>query len=769
MRVGAIDKSLWVVGDRVWVGERPSEPAPFERLPLTWRQAYGGDGFAANPHGKGASAQDSVHLLPNVEDPRQLLDSPMAKAMPAGFGAYESSWPQRNERAGTYDEEWFRTTYPSLPDDVDLRMFNVAPEDQRIVGMFRGDEEIALENLHPTRPILTGRLPGLRARAFVAFKRAPLELVEAPSPLETIWLVPHEDRAILIYRAVFEVSEDDASDVANLLVGAELAGGPRQVDHYEGVLRKRLDRRDGVAAVLNESDLLPASLIEPMQFQAESLQITRARKRAEKKIEAAMSQLRAELEKRGLADRMPSLPVVEQPPADIGEAIQRARAMADRAVAEASARRENALAAVRAQLAVKGLALPDEIESGVVGPPRFNAKRQVAHLREIADRARRAGKPALELERRMDGGDLLRDLERAESALRDAYMRTGHEGKPQRRIDAERAARCRELVLEAHRSHEPLAGHDLTGVDLSGLDLEGVDLRGAFLEAARCQKTKLRDAKLAGAMLARADLSGAELAGADLSSANLGGARLRGAALAGARLDKAILTRADLTNADLRRVFLSKTMLLRVALARADLSGATSRESHYVECDLTNAVASEGDFGRSTFIETTVDGADFEKASLERTTFVKVSAVGAKFRSAQMVRFVAAKETSLRFADFRKAVLSGANMRACDLSRTKLNSATMNDADLSECDLTEASLAHARAEGARFVRAILRGVDARGCNLREAILQNARIESARIEDANLFRADMARVRVDGATSLERSNTRRTRIHPLWQP
>src|SRR5688572_6835499 len=42
VQAGPVDKTVYVFGDRRWKGDRPTEPEPFERMPLTWDRAYGG-------------------------------------------------------------------------------------------------------------------------------------------------------------------------------------------------------------------------------------------------------------------------------------------------------------------------------------------------------------------------------------------------------------------------------------------------------------------------------------------------------------------------------------------------------------------------------------------------------------------------------------------------------------------------------------------------------------------------------------------------------
>lgn len=85
LRIGPLRQRMRTCGDRswrrTWRGIRPSDPAPWERIPLTWEHACGGgDGDAIearNPLGRGfrqrATAFAEGLRLPNLEHPDQPL------------------------------------------------------------------------------------------------------------------------------------------------------------------------------------------------------------------------------------------------------------------------------------------------------------------------------------------------------------------------------------------------------------------------------------------------------------------------------------------------------------------------------------------------------------------------------------------------------------------------------------------------------------------------------------------------------------------------
>ena len=170
-QIGPVGKQLAVFGDRAWHLGRPSDARPISHLPLSWESAFGGPEIADNPVGRGLTTVEiegrSFVLLPNLEDPMRLIGARDQRPPPVGVGPVPRSWPSRMRLAGTYDAQWQRTRYPWFPEDLDWRFFNAAPADQQIDGWWRGDETIALLNLHPAHASVRCRLPGLRAHAFL--------------------------------------------------------------------------------------------------------------------------------------------------------------------------------------------------------------------------------------------------------------------------------------------------------------------------------------------------------------------------------------------------------------------------------------------------------------------------------------------------------------------------------------------------------------------------------------------------------------------------
>ncbi|WP_437936675.1 DUF2169 domain-containing protein [Sorangium sp. So ce341] len=243
VQLGSIDKSLYVVGDRTWGMLGMSDPAPFTEMPVTWRNAFGGSGFAKNPLGKGHG--DRSAALPNIESPKHLIHARGDRPAPAGLDGYDVTWPQRFSKIGTHDAAWRNECFPGFARDLDPTMFNMAPDDQQIDGFFRGDETFVVENMHPDKPRIEGALPGVASRCFVCLKtRDGVEVREPAMKLDTVRLFPHRERGVVLFRGGLEIAEDDAKDVVAVLVACEAMGAPRPAAYYHEYLTPRLGPRN---------------------------------------------------------------------------------------------------------------------------------------------------------------------------------------------------------------------------------------------------------------------------------------------------------------------------------------------------------------------------------------------------------------------------------------------------------------------------------------------------------------------------------------------
>lgn len=784
LRLGSVDKTLYAVGERRWKGGAPTPPAPFAEMPITYANAYGGPGYPQNPLGKGfapvRTPQGEVHPLPNIEDPRQLVRSPKDKRPPAGFGPYELTWPQRFSKTGTYDEKWLKERFPGFAKDIDWGFFNTAPEDQQLQDFLRGDEPFTLEHMHPDKPILEGRLPGLRMRAFInQSTEKGAEFRELSTRLDTVHLFPHAERGVLVFRGVTRVSEDDGADVRQLMVACEAPAAPRPVEHYQKVLAERLDRDKGYLAALRDSDLMPPS--EPgapaPAGEETSGMPPPPEKRLEKNLrrgaELELEKARETIRQQGLdPDKYvpAALPAEPAPPAleELGSFVQTAMESAEQQLREAEAKRAEAEQTAREFCKQHGLdydKIVAEQKARQGGPPTFSAEAELARLREATAQARALGVPLPQLEQQLQDPAFVQKLRGAEAAQLLSYRAHAHHLPAAARLPAPQAARVREQVLLLLQSKEGFEGRDLTGADLSRLELRGANFRGALLERVDFTGADLRGADFTGAVLARAELTEADLTDAVFSGANLGLARLvRAKAEKGVDLTRAVLYRADLTGASLRGARMDGVDLSEAVVAGAELVGVVARELMLLRTDLSGLKLAGADLTKSNFVEVNVSGVDFTGATLTGAVFVSCKADGACFRQSRSDNLRVVKDCSFAKADFREASLQGANLRATNLADADFSQARLVGADLSESNLQRARFYRAVATEARFVKADLTDANLVSCNLMQALLQKACIQGADLRGANLFRADFARIR-GSARSLQDAYIEQLRIHP----
>lgn len=175
--VGDMQKIIRVFGDRKWkyptklMPIAVTKPEMFTEMDIVYERAFGGvdlkgGGYCKeNLVGRGFITKkltDAVNdtLLPNIEDPEDLIKSWNDRPKPAGFGFYGRTWMPRAGYLGTYDEKWRKERSPEQPEDFKFDYYNAAHPDLQVCGYLKGDEEMKLVNLTPDGH-LSFKLPGI--------------------------------------------------------------------------------------------------------------------------------------------------------------------------------------------------------------------------------------------------------------------------------------------------------------------------------------------------------------------------------------------------------------------------------------------------------------------------------------------------------------------------------------------------------------------------------------------------------------------------------
>jgi uncharacterized protein YjbI with pentapeptide repeats len=712
VKLGTIDKKLAVIGDRQWLSDPRkgpfSDPIPFTTMPLGWARAQ------------------SKEAPPNIEHFGRLMTSRSQRHEPANLGPMDVSFVQRRALAGTYDQRWLENDFPGYARDTDPAFFQTAPADQRIDGFFRGDEEYALENMHPTRTVMRGVLPRVAARTFLRGRGRTFE--EVKTRLETVVFLPERELGILVFRGATRVEEDDAADVGFALAAAEDVESPREAEHYLHAFERRLDKDQSPLLALKEDDLSPSCAPAPITFSLPKND-RGAAKRAE-----VLAEVRRELEKHDVDPAV--LEGADEPPPELAD-------IAARATPPEDPEQTAAFLAGLEQVADDAAAYADGSAKQQLEDARADAKK---HGVEIPDAPAHAGPPT------PDAPAILASLAEA--------------GRPADRDTEAKLHRADALALEAYR----FAVHFMPAApsmhDFSGCDLREADYQGQFLESAILTGTDLSHANLSETVLAHARLENTVLTGANLVKVNLGGAFIDGASFDGADLKEATFTRAKLVRASFKDALLTEVDWMLAELGALDFEGAHLASTTFLAgADVSRCRFPRAKLKKASFLESVLDGVDFSGADCELVTFVKVSAAGADFRGASLRKLHAVMGCNFAGANFEGANLEGAYLRGADLRGADLRGARLGGADLSEADLSGAKLSGVQAREAMFVRAELAGADVRAADLMSAMFQKASLRGADLSGASLFGANLGLIRVDTATKLAGATLKRSVVLP----
>jgi hypothetical protein len=234
MKVGAVAKTLMVVGDRQWeagaTGISPGYPLVFDYMPITYDRAFGGlDNFLAdpdkhkaymlNPVGKGFHHYlDSMLVdgtpMPNTEAANRPVRIPNHDYLPMAFGTVGRNWEPRYRYGGTYDDAWLEHQFPFLPKDFDNRYFQCAPADQQMPYPVGGEEVILINLTANGREQF--RLPTLDVP--VVFFRKKGERHETHAVIDTIVLEPDKGTFSMTWRASLPLRKN-IFEIPQILVG----------------------------------------------------------------------------------------------------------------------------------------------------------------------------------------------------------------------------------------------------------------------------------------------------------------------------------------------------------------------------------------------------------------------------------------------------------------------------------------------------------------------------------------------------------------------
>lgn len=745
-RLGSIEKSLAVFGDRAWRrtdrGIEMLEAMPFDRMPIDETRAFGGPDFKLNPRGRGHNARQIVDSgydapLPNIEGANRLIRSIDDAPAPAHFGPLALDDPQRLRYAGTYDQHWTKNVSPLKPEDFNPLFHCDAPADQRIDGHFEGNEAFSVAGMSRGEGIIGGRLPNLRLRGFYQ-SLADDGFHEIRLACDTVTLFPNVTKAIVSYHGLIRGEDRFGEDIKAVMLAAEHAeDASRPQDYYLNVYRLRSAPDEAHKHALSDFQLMPE--VDPSIISSKrQAKLERARQDRIDFMENAAWSARKEVEAMGMPpsivpppymDIVDELPLVAMPTSeeiecgdvDIAEIIDDVEAL--RVALMEKSDKELAKAELQRRAIVKST--PPSMLSDFVRKP-------------IVDDAHMDRFPDLAIDGEVAGGfaqleSLTGDLEDPFASLNrnvagegfdEAWSVLGKVLDGIDGIDEDDAAASEEQFQRAcaralglpegsllHQAREAFADISLDGLDQPEFPGDATDGLGAAVQS-------VLDGPAAPGKQNSPDLGDIF----DAVPLDIDEAAIRdGAGDAGEKIRKIVPHLiSDDPDGDPLRDLIARTNAM-APTPDPEEAARPLRER------IGTAMASIG--GR-------LDEAEDEVAAVMLTA--RQSSPMAIFPSDAFKQGVAqrfgdfVRENLSRGHDFKGADLAGADLRGVDLRGRDL-SATLFE----QADLTGATFEGANLDGAVFAGATLDGADFTGASLDKANISRASLRGTRLDGCRL--------------------------------
>ena len=749
IQLDTLEKTLIVTGDRHWVNDHPTAPLPFTKMGLGWNNAFGGPQFAENPHGIGAKPEQlnpsSLQRLPNIESPQARLTASHQHILPVSFDAIGITNPRRFTHMGkNYDADWLENEFPGFANDIDWRLFNMAESDQQFpqYNELPPQANYCIWNMHPTKPFQQGKLPAWQARCFVnSLRNGEEKFEEITMRHTTVWFFPHREQMALIYQGSIRISEDDATDILELMPALEIINQPRSTIHYYQVLQQRLDKEKGALFSFREKDLLPETAIDS-QLDAYSSNeqspmhenISNFERHQREHYRLKLAQEGKDIEKLFPSREETTAPSIEQLPDYATKLKQRAD--------ELKLQTHNM---GRADLIFSEK--PTNSDTSFSGAENYHQQLNLLYKGSKSDEKSEI---------------------RVEEALYQSYLMSAQTQEPAVRVTGNTITIIRNYVSAVMTRDKNLSGIDLTGADLADMDLRHANLRGTLLEHANLSGCNLEYASLQEAMLARADLTNANLSHTNLERASLALAQCENtnftaSCLNETNIQKTLFKNSKFSEAFLENLLADQTIFIRCLFLRAQITNTT-----FLELELDAMNFTEAQMKKVSFIKCNLREFNCSHARIESSCWIETQAIGSRFHAAHLLSCSFTAGSNLTQADFSDATLKQCNLRQMPLHQSSFERARLDNSDLSQAQLTDAHLQHLDGSGSLFIRSDFSESRLINTNLIGAIMQKCILNGADLREANLFRADISQSHFDDMTRWDGAYTHSTKMQPHFK-
>jgi uncharacterized protein YjbI with pentapeptide repeats len=769
--IGELQKSLLIIGDRYWIGNEPSKPQPFSRLPITWENAFGGDGYEKNPAGKGVAqvvlGQEKAIPLPNIESPTQRISSKEDKPEPVSFGPIGPTHPDRLSMLGTYSEEWFKYDFPGFLPDMDPRIFNSAPDDQQwqSIQAIPDSTSFKIWNMHPGKACWEGTLPSLTARAFITKEEKDAHLQEVENiTLSTTWFLPERECVILMFHGSVEIEDEDADDVAVVMGAIEFEKNHRSLAHYENVCALRMDPEFALDYMSDDSQLVPEALIGTLEESVDySPDKSKLSIRLDKFLQIQDQETARTLDKYGIKEQ-DFFEEFVGPELDLSSMTDQEReAYFQRSDQAANDQLKEIINQFRAENP-RSADLLDDIEQSfnpdidyktleipVSGPP------DLSHFDLPASNA--TGNP--QEQKKFD-----EQKQRLKGYARKSYLYTAHYQMAAPQLSSEKSQSIKEALLARYALSKDLTKMDLTGANLSGLTFEDADFSESFLENALFSGCTLKNVDFSEAVLTRSHFINCVFENTNFSRTNL----------AKAKLEKCKILHSTFIETEIENSQIIDSAIQKCKFEMLAPTGFEWTGSQFAGCEFVMCILEEGTIEQSMFVTSDFFKTIFENSTLQKTTFHKSNFKDSAFTSttcddcsfdeSTLNNVMFEEDAPILNSRFLKSYL-----QECNFMETKLHSIQFYRCNLTGSDFTKAQLQscnfdHVVARDVIFYKSDLSGSSFRYANLIQATFEKANLANCDFTGATLFRTNVSKVKLTPETKFDGAFRDQLEVYPI---
>ena len=742
--LGKCKKVINVVGDRRWNGgvlSSPTQPQPFERMPLNFRHAYGGIDYPENPLGKGLinkkNKEKQDYELANLYLAAESIKANKKDRTPVCFAPLAVSLPQRMKYQGSYDEQWLANVHPGFPHDTDLTFFNAASLDQQFDGMISPGEAYELKGMHPKKNIIKGQLPCFSVRAFVSKTESKKDnFIEIDTDIDTVWFFPELEIGVMIYRGSIDVIDSDGLDIKTLMLAYENVDDvPRTKEHYKKMMQQRSEKKTASVHSMFEAPLKPIKSEKEKQAIQQLIELDKLAHKAKqeqrlvqlvnaKKITEQQKQQALAAFEKNIVPMPKSL--VASGDYDVSKQLTELEKITNSAETDV----KNKIDQAQIQIQPQPMAIESEskLYQRVFNPIFVSAVGQTPDKEESPEyltvksqRKARQSSPA---------------------CVGGAYVRS-----------EKNANTIRQWVLEMLANGVSLAGRDLAGADLSNIDFSHQDLTDVMFERANLSDCFFKSACLNGAVFTKANLTKAVFGGASLVNANLSGLDCSTVSFVKANLTGVNVTLSVFKNCDFSDARLDKLHAIETYFSHSKFENIQCEKAVFMQVNLTEAKFTCASVIACQFVQCNLEHSSWQGANIYRTIFLDAKASWASFsqvkaNKVQLGNVGEYKNTDFsdghwqgcgfRSLNFLSAKLTGSIFESCDFGETSFENTNVSKSVFKSCVLMLACFNKSLCQHTLFALSSLKKTHFKKTDLNESIFQCSDLSEAIFDDCTML-------------------------------